>query len=535
MFLLLPYQTRFALRSLPLVTLALILVNALVYFADQARDDAAVEGAYEFYEASALPKIELPRYRNWLARELRDAKDAELTDELRAQLRTLDDALEAGDVQGAAALMESDAEFMRALEELAIVQPEDPRFLAWRDERNRFQALLANSTTERFALSRELRAPWRFVTYQFLHDDLAHWLGNMIVLLLAGAFAEVALGRGRFLAGYLLSGAAAGAAQIAVADVVLVGASGAIAGAMAMVAVLYGLRRVPVFYWVLFYFNTARLPALALLPVWIGNELLQWALGPDSDVAYMAHLAGLAAGALFAWAMRPRDALRAESAAEPAAAKAAATAEQARHRLELRARDAAAQLDTTRAATLYAELATSYPEHDEYAVAALNLALMGTDHGAQLDAARRILALRPRKIKADLRRAYMQLANTRALDILHVEDKLRLVRRLVRARDDPAAFALFDKLLADSEMRTVYAQELSDCLLGLFRTYARHRLTRQAEEVQRRLSLHFQPAAAPAAVTPAPTDASAPANTPAPVTQPLTDPGPKTLTFDLPR
>src|SRR5512141_2016014 len=112
----------------------------------------------------------------------------------------------------------------------------------------------------------------------------------MLVLLLARPFSEAALVRAQFILAYLYAGACAGAVVLFGSSQMLVGAYGAISGAMAMVAVLYGLRKVPVFYWLFVYFNTARVPALLLLPVWIVIEAVQWALSPEARTAYSAHI-----------------------------------------------------------------------------------------------------------------------------------------------------------------------------------------------------------------------------------------------------
>ena len=129
----------------------------------------------------------------------------------------------------------------------------------------------------------------------------------MAVLLLAGPFAEAALGRLRFLLAYLASGAVAGAVHLLVSDQLLMGASAAIAGTIAMVAVLYGIRRVPVFYWLYGHFNTARVSALWLLPVWLLVEALQWAVGGDGRIAYGAQIVGFLSGAILAWLLKPAD------------------------------------------------------------------------------------------------------------------------------------------------------------------------------------------------------------------------------------
>ncbi len=55
---------------------------------------------------------------------------------------------------------------------------------------------------------------WRFFTFQFLHADAGHLLGNMIALYFFGYMVEQYFGSKRFLAFYLLSGAAGALAYI---------------------------------------------------------------------------------------------------------------------------------------------------------------------------------------------------------------------------------------------------------------------------------------------------------------------------------
>ena len=47
---------------------------------------------------------------------------------------------------------------------------------------------------------------WRFITFQFLHADLTHLIFNMFALFFFGPLIESYLGRGRYLAFYLLCG-----------------------------------------------------------------------------------------------------------------------------------------------------------------------------------------------------------------------------------------------------------------------------------------------------------------------------------------
>jgi membrane associated rhomboid family serine protease len=477
--LIIPYQTRFTARSLPVVTLALIVVNALVYFVFQAGDRQALQQATAYYFGSQLPAIELPRY----AAALEQRGDPRAAAVARA--------LEAPRGQPPLAVlsaMQRDRDFMRDLENGVVVPPSDPVHRAWREQRERFDALLKVAVTERYALQRG-GSPVQLLTYQFLHGDAMHWFGNMLVLLLAGPFAEAALGRRRFLLAYLLGGVAAGALFLALNGQGLVGASGAIAAAMAMVAVLYGLRKVPVFYWVFVYFNTARVPALLLLPVWLVVEAVQWALAPESRVAYSAHIGGFLAGALAAWALRARNRPAIERSID--AQLATDGDSEGTGALLQKAQQAASRLDTARAARAFADLLAREPEHAGHATAYFNMALLGRHSGLLLDAARRALSVQTAAARTELRPLYLKMSQPDVLAGLPADEQLRLARRLAAAREDAAALHVLDAVAAAGQAP---AGAVESCLTNLYRAYARQGQDALAEEIRRRLAASGQTA-----------------------------------------
>jgi membrane associated rhomboid family serine protease len=479
--LILPYQTRFTARSLPWATFALVLLNALAFFVLQRQDEAIYQQALQQYTASDLPRIELPRYETWLI----DRADRGARERL-VQLRAITSRAGVGP---ALQLMQSDAEFMRALRGRRVITPADPQFPTWAAQRRDFDAVIERATVERFSLRSGWTEPWRLLTYQFLHGDLGHLIGNLIVLLLAGPFAEAALGRLRFLSAYLAGGVVAGFVHLAIAPTTLIGASGSISAAMAMVAVLYWTRRVPVFYWVFVYFDTARVPALALLPVWIANELYQWATEPQSRVAYAAHVGGFLAGALLAWLLKPADDRRIDRVLDAEFGDEKRQHQQSE--LLRQAQDAAARLDTKRATRLYRELCDLHPGRVDYMAACFNMALLGADADELKDAALRVLWTRSKSHTEEFRKTYMAMTQQKVLQVLPVDEQLRLTRRLVRFREDAAALRVLDSLLADDKMRSLYARQIADCLLGLFTTYTRHGLRQPAENVRARLSRYF--------------------------------------------
>jgi membrane associated rhomboid family serine protease len=139
----------------------------------------------------------------------------------------------------------------------------------------------------------------------FLHGGLLHLAGNMLFLWIFGNNVEDSMGRLRFVAFYLLGGLAALLAQVAInpgAPVPTVGASGAIAAVLGGYAVLYPRARVITVVFIIIFFTIVELPALLVLGLWFGMQLLYGLgnlgqpLGGEGGVAYFAHIGGFVFG-----------------------------------------------------------------------------------------------------------------------------------------------------------------------------------------------------------------------------------------------
>jgi membrane associated rhomboid family serine protease len=141
----------------------------------------------------------------------------------------------------------------------------------------------------------------------FLHGGLMHVGSNMLFLWIFGDNVEDRMGHGRFVAFYLLCGAAAALAQTAMSPdsiVPMVGASGAVAGVMGAYFVLYPHSRIVTLVPILFFIHIMEVPAIIFLGVWF---LLQFVSGvgsiaaatggePAGGIAFWAHVAGFIAG-----------------------------------------------------------------------------------------------------------------------------------------------------------------------------------------------------------------------------------------------
>jgi membrane associated rhomboid family serine protease len=159
--------------------------------------------------------------------------------------------------------------------------------------------------------------PATLLTSMFLHGSLLHLLGNMLYLWIFGDNIEDRMGRGRFVAFYLLCGIVAALAQGIMdprSTVPMIGASGAISGVLGAYLVLYPRARVLALLPLPFFFYTVRVPALVVLGLWFVGQLLSSLLaagGPAGGVAFGAHVGGFVAGlTLFRLFLRDRRGAR---------------------------------------------------------------------------------------------------------------------------------------------------------------------------------------------------------------------------------
>jgi membrane associated rhomboid family serine protease len=154
---------------------------------------------------------------------------------------------------------------------------------------------------------------WRLITYQFVHDmnGFGHIFINMLVLYFFGIMLERTWGSKKFLGFYLMCGAMGGILYPILAGIgwlttgPLIGASGAILGIIAACAVLAPNMRVYVFG--IFPMKLAVL-ALIVAAIAVFTLVLPDKFGNAGGEA--AHLAGMAAGALYVFSQSWRTRFR---------------------------------------------------------------------------------------------------------------------------------------------------------------------------------------------------------------------------------
>ncbi|UTA47800.1 rhomboid family intramembrane serine protease [Simiduia sp. 21SJ11W-1] len=286
----LPTEKRFDARHTPTVLIGIVLLNILVFFFYQGDDNNKIYSALSTYEEQNFLEIEWPLIQDYL--------------KAQNELDALDDLLDLHDDKQTQDLMvhillrtDFYQHVFRNPYQLIGFQNAD----RWLEHRGKINRLIENLSFNAYGLKPAELSFTTLISHQFLHGDVMHLLGNLFFLVFCGFAVEAAIGHLRFLGFYLLSGVAGGLAHAAVdfsSTTTLVGASGAISGVMAMYLAIFRLKKIEFFYWFFVVVGYMRAPALVILPIYIGKEIVSFYTDGGSNVAFMAHAGGFVAGSL---------------------------------------------------------------------------------------------------------------------------------------------------------------------------------------------------------------------------------------------
>ena len=276
-------------RRIPLVTLCLILVNALAFVVTWALGSSRTSNAEVLGNLIEQALTERP----YVVVGVRLARALD-----EQTLAAAADARSTWEASGASLSPEER-------------EHEQKHFDALADD---YLAALDRLPWRRFGFVPARRDLVSLLTSMFMHAGWIHLLGNMLFLYASGPYVEDVYGRLLFAVAYLLSGIAATAGHTLASpqsDIPVVGASGAIAGVMGIVLVRLATSWIRFLFLPIVFVPTLRvylkLPALVVLPLWALEQL--WYAGAASaeeggGVAWWAHLAGFAFGAVFAALVR---------------------------------------------------------------------------------------------------------------------------------------------------------------------------------------------------------------------------------------
>lgn len=158
---------------------------------------------------------------------------------------------------------------------------------------------------------------YTLLTSMFLHGGWMHLIGNMLFLWVFGDNIEATIGSVKFFFFYLAGGLTASLTHILFnlgSNIPSVGASGAIAAILGAYLVMFPKSQVKIF--VLIIFRNFKIPAIAFLGLWFGQQLISGfgeicKTADTAGVAWWAHIGGfvfgVALGLLFKGMIRSDD------------------------------------------------------------------------------------------------------------------------------------------------------------------------------------------------------------------------------------
>jgi len=154
--------------------------------------------------------------------------------------------------------------------------------------------------------------PYTAITYMFIHSSFVHVIGNILFLFLIGVQLEYRVGKWRTFVLYFAGGIGALIFQSLYSGldstVLMVGASGAIAGLVGAMLMLYPRDRIPMMLGPIFL---SDVPVILAALVFLATQfVLVLFEGEGSNVAYMAHIGGFVTGLVLAAAL-PKPTTRA--------------------------------------------------------------------------------------------------------------------------------------------------------------------------------------------------------------------------------
>lgn len=282
-------------RRPPIAVIALVLINIAIFAFYQGGDQSKFERAYELYDRNDFAEFEAAAYLNYRKQNGILQGNPELYDRLSEDFEK--------DPRALSQIILLDRDFLAYLSKHRSEWIPKEKLADWDQLRPNIERNISGISSIELGLIPQHSSLITVFSHQFLHGDIMHLVGNMLFLFICGFAVEAALGPLRFLLLYIASGVGAGLlySGIEVASsrggIPLVGASGAISGVMAMYLMLFRLKKIEFFYWILVFIGYFRAAALFILPLYIAKELVQYFFSDDSQVAYMAHVGGFICGA----------------------------------------------------------------------------------------------------------------------------------------------------------------------------------------------------------------------------------------------
>lgn len=161
-------------QRLPVLTGGLVLLLIALWGLCSMLDKGALDKAHDYYQSSVLAALEVPLYNQQNTQATLSANQLSKSEWLTIQ---------------------TDAEFVTALERNKLITPSNRQYPEWKDARERHSQLLAKAIGWEYGFISSRPSAVSSLSHMFIHPGLLLLLVNIVFLLLFGSMLEGILGR----------------------------------------------------------------------------------------------------------------------------------------------------------------------------------------------------------------------------------------------------------------------------------------------------------------------------------------------------
>ncbi len=416
MLLIFPTQIGLDRNHIPWLTLSLIVLTVACMFMFQMDDSEESQEVFHYYQTSGLFSMEVASFQQYLE-----------TPAAKEHYRDISAVYKEG--PGRLYFMVFDQAFRRYLL-VRATEKSDAQSQQWYYLAKELDNKKMRVTHFAYGARPDNLTQIGVFTHMFLHGGFGHLIGNMLFLFLFGFGVERLFGQLKFLLIYFASGVV-GAVVFSFLEgkpyMPLIGASGAISGLMGAYAGYFGLQKIRFFIWFGVYFNHFKWPALLILIYWLGKEFVYQITDTESNVAYLAHFGGLAAGGILGFLLRPRKARRESASAEEKTNEDKS--------LYLEALEHIRKLDLDKARVALLKTLRASPNHLDALKSLYNLDKVNPKHRNYRDVVNRVFSINLDQHQADdfvLKVAEDAMPNHLVVEQLEIDAFFGLVHRQLR-------------------------------------------------------------------------------------------------------
>jgi membrane associated rhomboid family serine protease len=280
--------------TFPYGLLLLVLTTFFVFVTLQFQDIKSDNDAIKFYFQSELDKSEFPLYVRFLRKHMKN----------EYYYHSLEEITE-GKVSKIQMywMIRTDPYFQTCLNNDVCFAPNSLAYLKWQEKRREYLRILDNNGFEQYGFNNAKPSIVNLITCAFVQASIFQFVINLLFLIFIGTLVESKLTALGLIWVYFICASMMVSSYMFLApfsSIPLSAASGGIAGLIGTLPILYGLKKVRLFY----YMKQVRfieIYGIGILPLWILGQIALLQFTPLDSVELISQMVAMISGMMFSF------------------------------------------------------------------------------------------------------------------------------------------------------------------------------------------------------------------------------------------